>query len=96
MGVKYGDLVSPKLFTSLLENIFLKLNYSNIFVLAVYCRKLENIFIKLNWSNVFSLAVHCRKLAKLRYADDAVLVASSYKELQEMVNEVSKQQRFYK
>lgn len=51
------------------------------------------LIIKLIWSNKFGLNINGRELTNLSFADDVSVLAKPYREIQEMVNELTKASR---
>lgn len=66
-GVRQGDVISPKLFTNALEDVFKTLDWNGL-----------------------GINVDGEYLSHLRFADDIVLLAESPKDLEKMLNDLSR------
>lgn len=67
-GVRQGDVISPKLFTLALEDVFRAMDWTNM-----------------------GLNINGKNLNHLRYADDVVIIASTFEQLQTMLAELARE-----
>lgn len=69
-GVRQGDIISPKLFTLALEDVFRSLQWTE-----------------------YGININGKKMSNLRYADDVILTAATFEELQIMIKELEEASR---